>query len=272
MASPYERRLASWLVSGIAGERLQPDRCLDGPSAIPGRRNPDVGFTDSQGNEYIVEVTRLLSPRLLEVYAFALDKISRVISPALSGLYVLNFRVDALPPPGVIPRGDVVPIIAAVEDALKRGSLPTPFEPLDGYEIKKLDDTGAWLEPFLLAEDVQPSDDRALALQRQLESVVAEADQKLEGYPGRRILLVDIGQAGLDAEFHSLELGGIKPLLAHWTDALGAKWPNVQEIYLQPGVPVWTAAGLSIRSPTRYTGEPRGFHIRMRPTPVDWVP
>lgn len=276
LANPIERRLASWLISAVTREEPLALRELDPPgSAASSRKNPDIGYTDRNGQEFVIEVTRLMAPRLMEVYNFAIEHISNVVSPQLDGLHFLTFRCDQLDH-GIIPPAHARAIVTAITDRLDHGALPWPFKALDAYEITRGDDGTGWLQPFLLADplpyNAKASDTQSQQLQRQFEAIVAETHEKMEGYRGHRILLVDIAQTGLDAEYHSLWLGGQKPLLAHWADDIASRWQNVEEIYLQPGVALWSADGLRIASPTAYTGEARGFHIRLRPGPVAWTP
>ena len=215
-----------------------------------------------------------MAPRLMQVYDFAIDHISKVVSRQLNGLHFLSFRFDRLDH-GIIPLVHARAIVTAIADQLELRPLPTPFTPLDAYEVTRGDDGPGWLQPFLLSDtlpyDVPRSDAQAQRLERQFDAMVAEAHEKMDGHQGRRILLVDIAQTGLDAEYHALRLGGQRPLLDYWADDIAGRWENVDEIYFQPGVTVWNAEGLRIASPTAYTGEARGFHIRLRPGPVDWA-
>lgn len=279
MANPNEQRLATALVERLSREQVA---CHDIPTGP--QKTPDCRFVDSRGHEYVVEVTRLLWPPALAAYNFVVEKVSRVLEPDLGGpSYILYFRPDLFPG-GLVSRADANGIVNAVRAQLALGSLPEPFTPLPGYEIRPSNSQGSWIEPWPvvpdLAYDIVNTDPAARALQDGFEAMVEEADEKLQNWSGRRILLVDIAQSGLDEMFHAVYLKGPPPLLAAWADALVGRWPEVEEVYLEPGVPVWTSAMKggstampwhAVRAPTRFAGQPRGVHIQMRPPPMRLV-
>ncbi len=68
-----------------------------------------------------------------------------------------------------------------------------------------------------------------------------EASSKFQSYAGRHILLIDVSQTGLDVEFHPIRPGGKPGLMAIWVANLPPGVANVHEIYLEPGIRVWTA-------------------------------
>jgi hypothetical protein len=273
MATPLERDLATVLVPRLAGQIVCFEGALD--TGASNRPNPDVAFSDSRAQRYVVEVTRLMPPRLMEVYSFARRSISEVLEPLLGGTYILSFRFDRLGPDHRIPPNFAAAIVAAVEGELARGELPSPFHPSPDYELRKVDADGRRIEPWVLMKDLpfdaSPADPEAVALQGQLERAVEEADRKLAGHRGRRILLVHLGHVGIDAEFHSGRFAGSVSLLDGWATQLSGRFPNVEEIYLDPGVSVWTEPWIAVRSEHRHSYSPRGFHIRLRPHPVTWI-
>ncbi len=229
----------------LTSEQPRVWRDLDASDAqLPPGKRPDFIGEDTRGVKYVFEVTRLLTPELRRVEDFAKHRIASPLEGKLPGSYFLWLSLDGMSKNG-IPSGDARRIVDHLQAHLEHGTLADRFEPIPGYFVEKFDGAGHRLVPMVLAQDLAydlaPNDPFAVALQRQFEDTVREASSKFQPYAGRCILLIDVSQTGLDMEFHALRPGRDQGLMAIWTNNLPAEVANVQAIYLEPGVRVWTA-------------------------------
>jgi len=269
------------LFSVLTGEQPRIWRDLDAPGAqLPPGKRPDFIGEDTCGREYVFEVTRLLTPELRRLENFAKHSIANHLEGRLPGRYFFWLSLDGMPKDG-IPSADVNRILNNVQVRLEQGTLGDRFEPVPGYRIERFNGAGHSLIPLVLAQDLPYdltfNDPLAIALQRQFESTVREASSKFRAYAGQCILLIDVSQTGLDMEFHAMRPGGNPGLMAIWTANLPQEVGNVHEIYLEPGVRVWTAPEPGadphvhlhrIRAGTRHVDEQRGCYVQLRPLPV----
>ncbi|MDQ6883726.1 MAG: hypothetical protein M3077_05740 [Candidatus Dormibacteraeota bacterium] len=278
-----EERQARGLLHALTGEDLAP---VDKPDAAgmpwtPGKK-PDFEFAPTAGMRCFVEVTRLLPPTLRQVEDFAKEHIGRPLAGVLPGSFFLWVYLDSLSRKGIPPehaQGIVRDIVLRVRHG--KGVVPRSFEPVTGYRVERFDDSGSRLIPMVLAADLPydlgAHDPRAIELRSLFVKTVLEASEKFRSRAGRHILLIDISQTGLDAEIHVMAPGMSPSLMTTWTDDLPAQASSVQEIYVEPGISVWVSSDpranpftpqVKIRAGTRYSDEPRGFYLRLRPQPT----
>jgi hypothetical protein len=272
--STVELRHATSLFSVLTGETPRTWHKADGRGTkLPPGKHPDFLFEDSRGQEYAFEVTRLLTPHLYRIEDFARSQIGSAVEGMLSGTYALRFSLDSVKRYGIAP-AQAHGIITDIRLRLQQGQLPDRFTPAPGFLMEKLDSGGHSLRPMILAEDLppdlRPDDPAAIALESELRRTILEADSKFESYRGRGVLLLDISQTGLDIEFHALCLGGKPGLMTSWIARLRPELANVREIYLEPGVRVWTAdePAQLILAGANNADQHRGFYVRLHPQPV----
>jgi hypothetical protein len=255
------------------------------------RKAPDFVFVHSQQRWYVIEVTRLIDQALLRVEAFG-RAIHKRLNAKLHGIYTLKVPFWSLGSAG-IPASDADRIVAHLTTIVRRGILPQLTEPLPGYVVERVREDGDALVPLLIVPDIppvpNPENPRVRQLMAVFNSAVAEAIEKFEWVlpdpvvPTERsdLLLIDIGQSGLDWEVHAMLLGGRPSLMAGWVAGLRSE-RALPAIYLEPGVGVWSPETRMdgpadspiisrILTGTRYVGAVRGFNVRLHPGPVGLV-
>ena len=116
-----------------------------------------------------------------------------------------------------------------------------------------------------IANNVTEGDPSLVELKNLFDQQIDEAESKLRDWVGNRILLIDIGQSGLDWEFHALKFKGGQGILLTWAEDKCPHTRNLDFVFLEPGVHVWQVSSESGRGPQIYAGtkwvdQPRGFY------------
>jgi hypothetical protein len=266
------------LVARLSGEELVPIEKPDAPGkpSRPGG-NPDFVFVDSEGGRYVVEITRLLRPAVLDLEHHALRDVVAELGPVVPGVYLLEIDYDRWK--DGINRDDSTRIRTILGNQLSPGTMPDSLVVLDGIEITKIGDNGSALIPWLDTDDpwdLGPGDPRWNELCADFRTIVAEANRKFTGFRGRRILLLDVALAPIDVELHGLNVGGREPPMLAWLTTGSVDRDNVDEIYLEPGVRVWrnlndgpsSQVRRRVLTGHRYLNQPRGFYLRLWPPPT----
>ena len=159
------------------------------------RKHPDYRFRDCRGQEYVLELTRLLTPKLRELEDAAAKKICTPVESLLLGTYTLH-----IPLTDPLGRGRIAPRIAerTAEEILrliKDGSLQEIQHLSTGFVLAKVRDDGHRLVPWVTVPELpfDLTDDYPIAkeLRSAFEELVLEADCKFRDYGGFRLLLIN---------------------------------------------------------------------------------
>lgn len=220
---------------------------LERPSRKGG--HPDFRFGDEAGNEYVLELTRLLTRKLRNLEKFVKDNISARVEGKLPGKYGLKVSVDQ------IGRGWITPkvaaeIVAEVLALAQSGTLRQTQQLRAGYVLSKVGEDGSSLVPLiigpLLPPDLTLTDPLARELEREFQKIVHEADQKFQGYSRRRVVLIGLSQSGLYWGFHAKTHKDGQGVMLTWADNEGRKLVNTDYVYLEPGFGVWQEDGKEV--------------------------
>jgi hypothetical protein len=134
-----------------------------------------------------------------------------------------------------------------IEGRVKDGTLQNTQQLSTGVVLWKARDEGNRLVPWVTAPklpfDLTDAHPVAKELRLAFEALVEEADLKFRGYDPYRLLLIATSQSGLDLEFHAGRFKDGKGTLLAWMDALCERINNIDAIFLEPGVNVWSAEG-----------------------------
>jgi len=238
---------AKHLMMWITKEDLDP---LEKPDFTrPSRQggHPDFIFEDSRQCKYALEITRLLSPKLRSLEKAVMDKVCAPVEHLLPGTYALDIQL-----PNPIGEGRIAPVVLdqtkrEIAKILKNGTLQDTQQLSTGFVIWKARDKDNRLVPRiitpLLPHDLTDAHPFAKELRAAFEKLVNETDLKFLGYAPYRILLIGISQSGLDIDFHAGRFKDGKGILLTWMDDLCQRIVNIDAIFLDPGVNVWSSQG-----------------------------
>lgn len=259
------RRLVRWL-TGSDGTLISTPDAPSRPTRPGGQ--PDAVLKDVSGKCYVVEVGRLLPPAVRNIDAFATRCIASPLEGKLPGTFTLTIDISKLVS-GKLEPGQADTVVGEVNQFLRAGSLQDSQILAGGFTFTKVLPEGSRLVPQIvgpsIAHNVTEDDPSIADLKDFFDRQIAEADSKLRGWKGNRILLMDIGQSGLHWEFHAQKFKGGQGILLTWA---AFKCPNTQNldfIFLEPGVPVWQVSTESGQGPQIYAGtkwvdKPLGFY------------
>lgn len=270
MASVEELKQARDFMRWVIGADCN---LVDTPDA-PGRAtreggNPDAVFQDPSGNRYVVEVGRLLTPQVRQLEAFLLHQVANPLSAHVPGTFTLGVDLTQLNGGRLAPDTAAL-MVKEVESLMDSGKLQDSQALCGKFPFTKVIPTGHRVVPWVLgpsvACDIPTGHPSVAGLERFFERQVLEADRKLRGYQGNRILLMDIGQSGLSEVFHAMRFKDSQGVLLTWAESVCPQTQNLDFIFLELGVPVWQASASSGKRPqvyagTKYVDRPRGFYV-----------
>ena len=237
------RHLMRW----ITREDLTP---IDKPDQSQRSRlggHPDFVFEDSRKRRYALELTRLLTPELRSLENTVAAQVCAPVEHLLPGTYALHIHLT-----DPLGRGRIAPEVLKqtaqeIAKILKDGTLQNTQQLSTGFVLWKARDEGNRLVPWVtspkLPFDLTDAHPVAKELRLAFEALVEEADLKFRGYNPYRLLLIATSQSGLDLEFHAGRFKDRKGILLTWMDALCERINNIDAIFLEPGVNVWSAEG-----------------------------
>ncbi len=245
--SSLELDSARHLMRWITREDLAPiDRPDQSQRSRPGG-HPDFVFEDSKKHRYVLELTRLLAPELRRLEDTVAAQVCAPVEHLCPGTYALHIQLT-----DPLGRGWIAPevlkqTVQEITKILKSGTLQNTQELSTGFVLWKARDEGHRLVPWVtspkLPFDLTDAHPVAKELRAVFERLVEEADLKFRGYDPYRLLLIATSQSGLDLEFHAERFKDGKGILLTWMDSLCERINNIDAIFLEPGVNVWSAGG-----------------------------
>lgn len=243
--SSLELDSAKHLMQWITREDLNP---IDKPdSSQPSRPggHPDFVFEDSTKRRYALELTRLLTPELRSLENTVAAQVCAPVEHLLPGTYALHIHLADPLGRGRIALGVLQQTAQEIAKILKDGTLQDTQQLSAGFFLWKATDEGSKLVPWItspeLPLDLTDAHSIAKQLRTAFEKLVEEADLKFRDYYPYRLLLIVTSQSGLDLEFHAGRFKDSKGILLTWMDALCQRILNIDAIFLEPGVNVWSA-------------------------------
>jgi hypothetical protein len=228
--------------------------------------HPDFVFEDYRKRRYALELTRLLTPELRSLENTVVAQVCTHVGDLLSGTYGLHIHLT-----DPIGRGRIIPEVLKqtaqeIVKILKDGTLQNTQQLNAGFVLWKAKDEGNSLVPWVtspeLPFDLTDAHPVARKLRAAFEELVIEADLKFRGYDPYRLLLVATSQSGLDLEFHAGRFKDGKGILLTWMDALSERIGNIDAIFLEPGVNVWSAGG-KVMAGHKYVESKAGYYLEL---------
>ncbi len=245
--SSLELNSAKHFMRWITREDLDP---IDKPDRSQPSRpggHPDFIFEDSRKHRYTLELTQLLTPELRSLENAVAAQVCAPVEHLLPGTYALHIHLT-----NPLGRGRIAPEVLKrtaqeIANILKGGTLQNTQQLSTGFVLWKARDEGNRLVPWVtspeLPFDLTAAHPVAKELRAAFEELVEEAALKFRGYNPYRLLLIATSQSGLALEFHAGRFKDGKGILLTWMDALCQRILNIDAIFLEPGVNVWSAGG-----------------------------
>ena len=245
--SSLETDSAKSLMRWITREDLTP---IDKPDCSQPPRpggNPDFIFKDSKKHRYVLELTRLLTPKLRSLENTVAAQVCAPVEHLIPGTYGLHIHLT-----DPLGRGKIAPKVLKqtaeeISRILEDGTLQDTQQLSSGFILWKARSEGSKLVPWItspeLPFDLTDAHPIAKELRSSFEKLIEEADLKFQGYDPYRLLLVATPQSGLDLEFHAGKFKDGKGILLTWMDALCQRILNIDAIFLEPGINVWSSGG-----------------------------
>lgn len=265
--SSLELDQARHFMRWVTGEDFSPVDKPDCTRAPRAGGHPDYIFRDSRGQEYALELTRLLTQELRKLEQFVENSISGAVQSSLPGTYIL--RIPLADPRG---KGRIDPVVAnsTVQELmglLQSHNLKESQRLSTGFDLIRVRDDGNRLVPWVTAPKL-PYDlavDHAIAkeLEGEFFGLISEADHKFKDYGGLRVLLVNISQSGLDLEFHAQRFRDSQGIMLTWAENVSRISTNVDSICLEPGVRVWEADGDRVLAGHKYIESKAGYYVEL---------
>jgi len=245
--SSFELDSTKSLMRWITHEDLTP---IDKPDCSRPSRpggNPDFVFEDSRKRRYVLELTRLLTPKLRSLENTVAAQVCAPVEQSIPGTYGLHIHLT-----DPLGRGKVAPQVLKqtaeeISRILKNGTLQDTQQLSTGFTLWKARSEGSkvvtWITSPELPFDLTDAHPIAKELRSAFEELIDEADLKFRGYDPCRLLLVATPQSGLDLEFHAGKFKDGKGILLTWMDALCHRILNIDAIFLEPGINVRSWGG-----------------------------
>jgi hypothetical protein len=149
---------------------------------------------------------------------------------------------------------------------IKDGSLQNTQQLSSGFVLRKARDEGNKLVPWITAPELPFDLTDAFPIAKELrtafEELVEEADRKFRGYIPFRIMLVATSQSGLNLQFHAGRFKDGKGILLNWMDVLCQRIVNIDAIFLEPGVNVWSSGG-KVMAGHKYVESKAGYYTEL---------
>jgi len=252
-----------WITLGDFRLLERPDReCISRKGG-----HPDFRFEDKAGKEYVIEYTRLLQKTLRNLEYFAESHIASPLQGKLPGTYTLEIMVDH------IGRGwitvEAANLVVSEIMRLMQSDIQSKTGQLSsGFNLHKVSEDGSRLVPWLigptLPAELRLDDPLARELEKEFHDIVQSTDRKLDGYTGARILLLGLSQSGLDREFHAQRFINGQGVMLTWADNEGKAVKNLDYIYLEPGINVWSGSSdnlhVKVFAGHKYTESKAGYY------------
>ena len=261
--SSLELDAAKSLMRWITHETLAP---IDKPDCSQPSRpggNPDFVFEDSRKRRYVLELTRLLTPKLRSLENTVAAQVCAPLEHLIPGTYGLHIHLT-----DPLGRGKIAPEVLKqtaeeILRILKDGTLQDTQQLSAGFILWKARSEGSKLVPWVtspeLPFDLTDAHPIAKELRSTFEELIEEADLKFRGYDPYRLLLVATPQSGLDLEFHAKKSKDAKGILLTWMDGLCRRILNIDAIFLEPGINIRSAGG-KVMAGHKYVDSRAGYY------------
>lgn len=172
------------------------------------RKRPDFAFYYAWGQPYILELTRWLTSELRQLEAQLEKSVAKPLQDRLDGTFALYTPLETFRG-GRLPSDVARQLVSEIEQRCVISGLLEHIIQYKGTSIRlnKLRNDGHRLVPVITIPELPPylreSDKEVKILRNEIEKILCETDKKFRWYHGKRVLLVDMSQCGLDIEYHA---------------------------------------------------------------------
>lgn len=181
------------------------------PSRIKGldkkkdRKRPEFAFYYGSGQQYTLELKRWLPPELRELQNFLEKNVAQPLGNILKGTFVLNVPFEKLRG-GRITQNEAQNLVSQIRQIVN-SALNGQTYPLSTGAVSKVDNDGHRLVPMITQPELplylDENSQEAKALLNELKNILSATEEKFRCYRGKRVLLMDISQNGLDIAYHA---------------------------------------------------------------------
>lgn len=246
--------------------RVKRVRCvkLDQTVASSQRKKPDFKCYDLKGHSIVLEITRWLPSSLRRFENYLSKQIAHPLDGKLQGTYSLVVDSQAFPSLHM-GRQTVQAIHNSIHALISNNPSASNSNLLNGIAIKKVRYDGSRLIPWITRHDeplsLTEASGEGKELYEELRKIFAEADKKFQGFSYPRILLLTgTAQNGVDPQLHCEDFQDGPGIVTRWCRELCHRYPNLDYVYLDPGVRVWKADDFAqVLTGTKYTEEWAGY-------------
>jgi hypothetical protein len=228
--------------------------------------HPDFIFEDSGTRRYSLELTRLLAPELRSLEKTVIKQVCTPFENRIHGTYGLNIHLSDPLGRGRISHEILKQTAQEIAIMLEKGTLQDTQQLRAGFTLWKARDEGRKIVPRItspeLPFDLDSGHSIAKPLQTAFIEIVKEADLKFRGYDPYRLLLIATSQSGFDLEFHAGKFKGGKGILLTWMDDLCQSISNIDAIFFDPGINVWSVGG-KVMTGLKYVESRAGYYVEL---------
>jgi hypothetical protein len=211
-------------------------------------------------------LTRLLTPELRNLESTVTLQVCAPVEHLIPGTYGLNIHLTDPLGRGKVPPGVLRQTADEILRIMQNSTLQDTQELSTGFTLWKARSEGSKIVPWITSPELpfDLTDDHPIAkeLRRAFEKVIGEADLKFKGYNPYRLLLIGTSQSGLDLEFHAGRFKDGKGILLTWMDAFCHRIMNIDAIFLEPGINVWSAGG-KVMAGHKYVESKSGYYLEL---------
>lgn len=220
------------------------------------RKRPDFAFYYPSGQVYILELTRWLTLELLELEDFLKKEVAGPLDGSLPGTFVLHISTEDLKG-GRISKSEAANLVSEVRK-ISRSDIGAQTCRLTTIgSLSRVRNDGHSLCPMIQRQELlYPSDEETEALQKKLQEILVETDEKLRSYCGTRVLLLDILQCGLDIEYHARSSKEGPGEIIRWVTEASRLSTRIDYICVSQGMRVWDSAMNRLLTGHKYVDMP----------------
>ncbi len=238
---------------------------------------PDFVFVDTKsGEDWNVEVKRLVSPHIRQQYAVAVNTLSGQLDGIVPGTYTCEIHIDALDLTARLSLPELDTVVRWVRAAVANGSLPGHCDPIPGYRLSRIGSGGSRVEPWLWDYTLEPGSIRETEALRWLSTELARhlenALRKFRAVPAdRNILIFETRGTLFDRDLLALDPRAGGPVaLSKWMSFATTPWNRTDTVIVEPHVSIWLdATDRAVLMGTKYSADtphtPLGTLVRLWP-------
>jgi len=235
---------------------IRPSRCqrLDREK---NRNRPDYAFYFNHGLRYTIELERWLPRNVRQLENQAKQLVSGALGHKVKGTFIWTLPIEQF------PNGEIKPKIA--EEVISEIRFLAPkltsynSESLAVGKLTKTSGLGNRLVVQVVGiESVNIAKNPRLmrSLKVILKTMMEKAERKFYRYRGVRVLLLDVGQSGLDLDYHAKRSKYSEGIIRRWIRERIDTSTRIDYICIAQGMRVWYGADTRVLTGHKYVDQP----------------